>query len=528
MNNNKAIKNNRGNVTIMVLIIGLVIIMAITALTQFMFRDIDFTRLDESKLKALNIAEAGIASMLSNIEKFYGDESETLPSSPYISEVLDSDNNVQGSYTVTYEEIYNDEDILTNYIITSKGADEGSGQTRTVKVDLAVSFSTEIDIFDYIYSKGSLEFFDIFTTSFINGPIYVAGDLVIRDLLSFSNAVTGGKVLVGGNLEMEGRSRITAGPINVAGDIEMSSGLFGLSPYIHHNFDDPLIVMGDIRIDGSPYIARDSTRRPINLSLHGEIIPPSAGVYYTPPIGNDIFDPPRLNVEVYVNDFIDQIHEPPIDVWEIAKGDMTNGVFVIDPDMLIGEPSQIFFRGSGDNFIRFRKSGSNYYLDISGNVQVNGDIEIDEDTAIQRNTDIYYSGKGKLIATGNINVLSGLVPNPISGFPVSNLLILMAAEDLNISVDNYNHNPGDYNDPDVRILGIAGGTALLSSYNAVMGSLISNQIDASNASGLLGMLLGSRASIGYQSNISDNIPEDLPRIVKGGATFTTQWEEVIN
>src|SRR4030042_4389822 len=92
MMNNKEIKNTYGNVTILVLIIGLVIIMAITALTQFMFRDIDFTKLDESKLKALNIAEAGIASMFSNIEKFYGDESVILPSSPYSNEVVDSDN----------------------------------------------------------------------------------------------------------------------------------------------------------------------------------------------------------------------------------------------------------------------------------------------------------------------------------------------------------------------------------------------------------------------------------------------------
>src|SRR4030066_2311931 len=213
MNNNKEIKNTYGNVTILVLIIGLVIIMAITALTQYMFKDIVFTKLDESKLKALNVAEAGIASMLSNVEKYYGDESEILPSSPYSNEVVDSDNNVQGSYTVTYEEIYNDEDELTNYIITSEGTDEGSGQTRTVEVNMGINFSTEIDIFDYIYSRGSLEFFDIFTTSFINGPLYVAGDLVIRDLLSFSNAVSGGKILVGGGLEMEGRSRITTGPI---------------------------------------------------------------------------------------------------------------------------------------------------------------------------------------------------------------------------------------------------------------------------------------------------------------------------
>ena len=32
----------------------------------------------------------------------------------------------------------------------------------------------------------------------------------------------------------------------------------------------------------------------------GDIIPQAQGVYYTLPIGDDIFDPPRLNVEVYV------------------------------------------------------------------------------------------------------------------------------------------------------------------------------------------------------------------------------------
>ena len=67
--NNIRILNINGNVTIMVLIIGLVIIMAITALTQFMFKDIDFTKLDESKLKALNIAESGVANMFSNDRK---------------------------------------------------------------------------------------------------------------------------------------------------------------------------------------------------------------------------------------------------------------------------------------------------------------------------------------------------------------------------------------------------------------------------------------------------------------------------
>ena len=63
------LRDKPGNVTILILIMGLVVILATTVLTRFMFRDITFTRLDESKLRALNIAEAGVSDLFYKIEK---------------------------------------------------------------------------------------------------------------------------------------------------------------------------------------------------------------------------------------------------------------------------------------------------------------------------------------------------------------------------------------------------------------------------------------------------------------------------
>ncbi len=517
--NNKKEKNKRGNVTILVLIISMVIILATTTLTGYMFRDIIFTRFDEGKFKSLNIAEAGMANMFSYIEKYHNDEIGSLPSSPYTLDVVDSDNEVQGSFTVTYSEVYN-EGVVTNYLITSEGTDISSGQTRKVSVNLSLFISTEVDIFDYIYSKGSLTFEGLIGVTFIRGPLFVGNDLILRILLQAGDFATGGRILVGGNIDMEGPSRIrTAGPISVGGDIEMSSGLLG-TPYIEHDFEEPLIVMEDIKMDGSPRIG--SSSNPIHLSLHGEIIPEGARVYYTPPIGEDIFDPPNFDVGVYINNFLNQIQEPPSDYLEVDEsedGTPGNG-FNIDPALI---SSGEFFRQSGGNSIRFRESGGSYYLTIEGNVYVNDDIVIGKDIDTY-DKDIYYEGVGKLIATGDIYDYCGLVPTSINEFPENNLLILMALGDLYISIDN---NEG-YNNNDVYILGIAGGTALLSSQNTVLGSIICGQLNAKDASGIWGFLLGSLASIEYEQDLSENIPEDLPREVYGGFTFSPEWQEVAN
>jgi hypothetical protein len=525
--NIRKIKSINGNVTILVLIMSMVIIISMVTLTGYMFRDVIFTKFDEGKFKALNIAEAGVAYTYSNIEKFYDGEIGSIPSSYDDVDVENSDGVIQGSFDVEIDEITNDDGEVTNYIITSEGTDLESGYSRKVTVNLALFVSTEVDIFDYIYSKGSLTFEGIIGVTFIRGPLFVGGDLILRILLQAGDFTTDGRILVGGDVDMEGPSRIRTGPLNVAGDIEMSSGLLGI-PYILHDYDDYMVVMGDIRIGdnfwGDPWIARDMAKNPFNLALHGEIVPEDADIYYSEPLGEEIFDPPNFDVEIYINDFIEQIKEPPysyLEVDESEDGTAGDG-FNIDPALIA---SGEYFKESGSNSIRFRESGGSYYLEVKGNVFVDDDIIIGdyiEDYGLDPpDNDIYYSNKGKLISSGDIYASCGLVPTSTSQFPENNLLILMALGDLYISVED---NEG-YNDNDVYILGMAGGKALLKSQNTVLGSIICGQIDAEEE-GFWGRLLGSLASIEYEDDLSENIPDDLPREVYGGFTFSPEWQEV--
>jgi uncharacterized repeat protein (TIGR01451 family) len=996
-------KGIKGSITILVIIMGMVIIFIMAAMTRFMFHDVIFTEYYENRIKALNIAEAGISDMLIKIEDYYEDE-EPLPSegTPYDYDdyVVDSGGNNVGRFYVDYEEVTDAAGRVTNYIITSTGEDLPSGQTRTVRVNMAVNFIVEVDMFSYIYSRETLEFFDLINIEFINGPLYVGGDLIIRSLISLGDVISSDELLVGGNIDLEGYSRIKSEVINVVGDIEMTGGLLG-SPYIESSSAETLevIVMDDIRMEDSSRIG--SSSKPVNLSCHGDIVTKGgSAVYYNEPIGDDMFAAPKLDVKVYIDDFIVQIQEPPADVLVIDADDMLEpGVFVIDPelllslvpvpvtsqtsesvriitdetnptilvtkdadpctarvgdtityyyevtnretknlynitcidsalgsvslsgladldsdgaiddllagssatgtlthtvtesdepgpinntvtatgdtsslppdddtvesvkiitspyilvtkdavpnvgdvgdlitynytvenrsadiltdvtcvdsrlgavaltgltdedvdgtaddlaagatatgtaiytvlssdkpgpiensvtatadsplvpdpvsdtnvesvkvimdphilvtkdatpnfanvgdtitynytatnvgmqtlydvyltdlplgmvsltgltdedsdgiadDLLVGQTAtgsltyvvtaadspgplenkvvasgdtdpqsvlptdqagesvkvetgpyivvekkanpntaeigdtitydytienisdgiivdvicvdsalgavaltgltdedndgfdddlavgaiatgmlaytvtdadlpgpinnsftvtctpmiagDVFYRESGDNSIKFYEYSGHYYMEVEGNVLVNGDIRIGEsleaDDVDPDDNDIYYSERGKLIATGSINVSSGLLP--MGNFPEDDLLILMASEVLDITVDDYNHYIADYTDPDVHILGVSGGPAILNSHNALLGSLIANSIDARDESGLIGFLLGSMSTIGYDEGLDAVIPEDLPKLVYGGVQFEKQWEEIVD
>ena len=50
---NRIIKKS-GNIAILVLIIGIVILLSVTVLASFLIKDINFIKQDEKKLKALN------------------------------------------------------------------------------------------------------------------------------------------------------------------------------------------------------------------------------------------------------------------------------------------------------------------------------------------------------------------------------------------------------------------------------------------------------------------------------------------
>ncbi len=526
------LKSKEGNITIMMLILGLVIILTTTVMTRYIFRDITFTRLDEGKSRALNIAEAGVSDMFFKIEKHHEDDNNSLPSNPYTGNVIDSNNDVQGSFEISYDEVFNGDGKLTNYIISSVGT-ELDGYSREVEVNLAVNFSTEVNIFEYIYSKGSLTYdgiLGLFDRSFISGPLFVGRDLTLRVLETVGDFSSGGKVLVGGTLDIGEFSRIKTELLSVGGNLEMSGWTAHIEDSTPSSTSDPLllVVMGDIRMTGSTRIGTSSY--PVDYNLQGIYLHDGSDRFYrNEPMTNDVFDPPNFNVNIYISNFINQINGPPVDYLEIMENEdgAADDVFKIDPDLLlVSPPYDEFYRSVGGNEFYFYEDSGQYYLEIKGNVLVDSDITIGE-AIDQSNDDIRYEERGKLISTGKIDASCRLVPRVTADFPEDSLLILISHGDMDISVDDYNNYVADYNDPDVCIVGMSGGTIFLNSHNAVKGTLICNQIDADSGSGIVGWLVGSFTTIGYQEDLSDNIPDDMPPIVYGGATFSKEWQEVV-
>lgn len=191
--------NGRGNIVVLVLIIGLVVILSASALISFVMRDIKFTKLDEEKLMALNFAEAGLSNMYLNIDKYSKGEIPNLPQSPYTENII-KDGEVVGSYTVEYETYSTSGEYpLYGYVIVSKGIDK-SGVERTVKVDV-LSFN----IYNFIFTQNALNTGHITAgRTTIVGPFFINEDLNLRGRVSFLE----GPLMVGENIILGGNSSI--------------------------------------------------------------------------------------------------------------------------------------------------------------------------------------------------------------------------------------------------------------------------------------------------------------------------------
>ncbi len=196
---NKFIKKS-GNIAILILIIGIVILLSVSVLASFMIKDINFIRQDEKKLKALNFAEAGISNFFLEIIKYNQGETEELPGSPFTGEIISNDN-VVGTYEINYlfnpsdENSYN----MSSYDITSKGIDL-TGTERLVKVNISLG-----DIFDFIFSYNSPNTGDIIPSqSGVYGPFFTKGILDLRGAAGFYGGplIIGGDMIIGGSSQM--------------------------------------------------------------------------------------------------------------------------------------------------------------------------------------------------------------------------------------------------------------------------------------------------------------------------------------
>jgi len=272
------IKDSKGNVFLLVLIIMFVVIVLITAMIKFLLRDIEFIEVDEGELQALNIAEAGLSNWYLKFDRFSnGLDDDFLFDDSYTENLYDDDGTIIGAYTVDYSpDIENDWKYSPfGYTIVSEGIDAESGMKRTVRVRVI-----SLNIYDFIFSEEAMGSAQIAGNTNITGPLFVVGDF---------------GMITGNSLFQEG----------------------------------PLFVLGDIIIAGSSQIG--SPEWPILLFMGGKMYENNG-----PEV--DPLDPPG-NVYVYVEEFHNvmiDISLPEIDEAYIEEvRDL--GALEVTGDLFIGD-----------------------------------------------------------------------------------------------------------------------------------------------------------------------------------------------
>jgi hypothetical protein len=248
---NRIIKKS-GNIAILVLIIGIVILLSVTVLASFLIKDINFIKQDEKKLKALNFAEAGISNFFLEIIKYSHGETEGLPQSPFTGEIINNAE-VIGTYEISYTFNPSDENSynMSSYDIISKGID-ATGTERLVKVSISLA-----DMYDFVFSFNSVNTGDIIPSkSGVYGPFFTQGRLNLGGSAGFY----GGPLIVGGDIIVGGNSQIgtSAEPLDLflGGEARDGSGrVINLTDnyqaeniYIR-NFSDELIDIDNLIID---------------------------------------------------------------------------------------------------------------------------------------------------------------------------------------------------------------------------------------------------------------------------------------
>jgi hypothetical protein len=146
-----------------------------------------------------------------------------------------------------------------------------------------------------------------------------------------------------------------------------------------------------------------------------------------------------------------------------------------------------------------------YVLHINGTVFVDGDVTLGEN-----GLDIFYEGKGTIIATGDINIYSKL--KPVDGtFPVVNILGI--ATPTSITMRTQNDPSSSFTSPDIAI-------AAHSTVNTTIEQDI--QYGGSLVSGLL--TFRNNPDLYTENLLSQHLPPNMP-----GSdyliTWTPTWQE---
>ncbi|MHB1376815.1 MAG: hypothetical protein ACYCXB_05230 [Candidatus Humimicrobiaceae bacterium] len=415
-------RQSKGSIAIIVLIIGIAIVLAVGALSAYMIKDIKFTQLDEQKLKALNIAEAGISNMSLNIIKYLKDNEPLPPQNiPYPGNVT-SNGVVVGTYIVTYTKTESGAALMPTYTITSTGT-ENSGQQRTVRVTVVI-----LSQYDLIFSFDSIN----------------------------------------GDGRMESRSEII-GPFMTNGNIDLR-GTGGLYE------GNPLIINGYLFPGGNSHIG--TTAVPVDLYL-GEnsktFNPPLTSDYNYDNIHINNFYNKKFNFQsISVDSYINNIGQNdaaivPGNVDLVISYDGKNGK--ISP-----EPSTF---NTPSNYIKFDENG---ILQIKGNILVSGNIEIGIIHDNKQKPIQYFfpdpEKKGYLISKRSINLNSSLIPYNFSPFVFSPDKVIGLISMVNIDFTGMGPSQiGNDDIPSAVVFGICNNIIEIPINKYIRGNMIGRQLN---------------------------------------------------
>ncbi len=520
-------KEKNGNITLLIMIMGFAAILLTTAMVGYIFSDIKFTEQDKDKLRAFNIAEAGISNIFKNIDSYYN-ESTPIPSTGYTGTVIDSDSVEQGEFIIDYDI----ETISGNtvYSVTSTGTDISSGSVRKIRVAITVTNpSPALDIYDFVYTGQTSTFSGNFKP--LDGPFYTEGDLNLTAGSALLQDYGGGPVYVkgnlymsgdttnmnveslsvGGNVVMEGSAKLNGGLVNIAGNLTMSGGT-----YIDDELESPMIVMGNIGMSGSARIGE--LGRELILSCNGTITPwpadPWAPIYATRDDSFTFtFPDPQYDVSALIDEYYSKV---------------TSSALVIPGNLTLDDRNVPYNYQQGGNSLSFVKEGDKYILEVHGNVIINGNLQIGVEewwvpaVSGPSTNEIYYRGKGIIYTTGNIISNTKLIPLYLDDYPEDALVVFVSNGGIEFDVwRDYWVQPPSCGSPTMYTVALAKGSIKITK-GVVSGTLI--------AGGILDIDT-SFSKVCYQEGISESLPEDLPQNPSAGGELTItrgEWQEVID
>lgn len=489
-----------GSFSIFALIIGMVIIVGTAAMLGYMVKDIDFTELDESKLKALNLAEAGLASMYDNLERYYSDDITNLPGSPYSMQFEESGTDL-GSYEVTY--YYFDDGEDTGYKISSKGVDV-SGITRTLEVIVTLQEGGSFfNIFDYVYSQDAVSITGSKEVT-VTGPFYINSNFRYTG----STSLYMGPSIINGDMTVTGSSTRVGFPIFVNGDMRVT----GSAEIYPEGEQDLLAVFGDIRRTGSAVLG--TQENPVELYCTGDISETGSGhIYYYLSPDTYTFDYPGFDVNSYVE--------------SVLAGTSVEAL-VINHDLDI-EEDNYFDYSDGINSLYFHEDDGEFILEIEGNVYIDGEVNIGENLNWNKQYTIRYSGKGIMMSPEDINVYCRFKPIirddylNYSNFPSEDMVVLVSDGDIDLSLrEAEKYADSDCDDADVYAICIVSGVVDFVKKNTTLkGTAIAGEIDLGTGSGF--------ATICYEESLTGSAPEGLDGSFGSGGDYSLEiqnWQEV--